>query len=459
MTGAQSLREESPLLGDLYQLAMFEAYLAEGMVAEASFELFVRRLPPQRNFLMAAGLEQVIGCLEAMRLGPAELEWLRAKRQFRDQTLDALAAFRFTGDVDAMPEGTVFFADEPILRVTAPLPQAQLVESRLLNLVHFETAIASKAARLVLAAQGRELIDFGFRRAHGVEAGILAARASYLAGFAGTATLRAGFEFGIPTFGTMAHSFVQAHDSEARAFEQFARTRPEGLVLLLDTYDTIAAAGTVVEMAPRLALDGIRIGGVRLDSGDLEQTSRAVRAILDAGGLHHVRIVASGGLEEQRIARIVQTGSPIDAFGVGSSLAASADAPVLDCAYKLVEYEGRPRRKLSSGKATWPARKQVCRHLDREGRIVGDRLALADEPLHGRALLVPAMRSGKRVSSLPTLTAARTHAARELETLPDRLQSLTPETSLRLEISDGLRETVHRCDASIAAANRADGAA
>src|SRR3954451_7809492 len=288
--------EQSLLLTDLYQLSMLEAYAVHGMAETAVFELFVRKLPPGRDFLVAAGLEQAVRFLETIQFAPDDLAWLRDSRLISPGFADALKDLRFTGDVDAMPEGTMFFPDEPILRVTAPLPQAQLAETRLINLLHFQTVIASKAARMVLAAPGRQLVDFGLRRAHGAEAGLLAARASYLMGFAGTATVEAKRAFGIPVFGTMAHSFIQAHDNEATAFERFARVRPQALTLLIDTYDTERGAAIVARLAPRLAASGITIGAVRLDSDNLGQHARAVRAILDAAGLHGIRIFASGGL-------------------------------------------------------------------------------------------------------------------------------------------------------------------
>jgi len=409
------------------------------------FELFVRKLPAERGFLMAAGLEQAVSFLEAMRFTPDELAWLRGSGMFSSAFVDSLAGLRFTGDVDAMPEGTVFFADEPVLRVTAPLPQAQLVETRLINLVHFQTIIASKAARMVLAAPGRQLVDFGLRRAHGAEAGLLAARASYLAGFAGTATVLAGREFGIPIVGTMAHSFVQAHDDEATAFEHFARVRPKALTLLIDTYDTERGAAIVCRLAPRLAAEGITIGAVRLDSGDLGAHARAVRAILDAAGLQAIRILASGGLDEHSLLSLCRGGAPIDAFGVGTSLTTSADAPALDCAYKLQEYAGRPRRKRSEGKATWPGRKQVYRRTNTDGTIAGDVVALIGEKVEGEALLRPAMRGGKRVDGFPTLAEARAHAAAALAQLPETLRRLEPGR-VPVEISQGVRKLAAEVD-------------
>ena len=437
--------EQSLLLTDQYELSMLDAYAAHGMAETAVFELFVRKLPPERGFLMAAGLEQAVQFLESMRFTPDELAWLRASGTFSPAFLDSLSDLRFTGDVDAMPEGTVFFTDEPLLRVTAPLPQAQLVETRLINLLHFQTVIASKAARMVLAAPGKQLVDFGLRRAHGAEAGLLAARASYLAGFSGTATVLAGRDFGIPIVGTMAHSFVQAHDDEATAFERFARVRPRALTLLIDTYDTERGAAIIARLAPRLAADGITISAVRLDSGDLAAHAHAVRAILDAAGLESIHIFASGGLDEQKLLSLCRGGVPIDGFGVGTSLTTSGDAPALDCAYKLQEYAGRPRRKLSEGKVTWPGRKQVFRRYTADGIISDDAIALVDEPVDGEALLRPAMRHGKRVDDLPSLATARAHAAASLAQLPESMRQLEPGR-VPVGISQGIRNLVAEMD-------------
>src|SRR5580700_4580454 len=383
----------SSLLTDLYQLAMMEAYLDRGETGIAVFELFVRRLPERRGFLLAAGLEQALEYLENLHFPPDDIAWLASTRRFGQRLLDYLATLRFTGDVHAMPEGTVFFPDEPILRVTAPLPQAQLVESRLINILHFQSMIASKAARIVLAAPGKQMVDFGFRRAHGAEAGLMAARASYLAGFAGTATVLAEQRFGIPTFGTMAHSFIQAHDDEAAAFEHFARSRPNNLTLLIDTYDTEAAARKIVALAPRLKADGISIRAVRLDSGDLIELSKRVRRVLNDGGLSGIAIFVSGGLDEDAIAAMMRAGAPIDGFGVGTSLTTSSDAPALDCAYKLEEYAGLARRKRSAGKVTWPGRKQIWRTSGADGRFAGDVLSLEDDDSEpGEPLIIPVMR-------------------------------------------------------------------
>ncbi|MDP2329850.1 MAG: nicotinate phosphoribosyltransferase [Reyranella sp.] len=431
--------DHSLLLSDQYQLSMLEAYLAEGMTETAVFEFFVRKLPPRRDFLMAAGLEQLVEFLEGMRYTPDELAWLRASGSFSARFVDSLAGLRFTGDVDAMPEGTVFFPNEPVMRITAPLPEAQLIESRLINLIHFQSLIASTAARMVLAAPGKQLVDFGFRRAHGAEAGLLAARASYLAGFDGTATVAAHREFGVPVFGTMAHSFIQAHDDEATAFERFARVRPSALTLLIDTYDTERAAGIVARLAPKLAAEHIAIAAVRLDSGDLAAHACAVRRILDEAGLQKVRIFASGGLDDRALLQLCRSAAPIDGFGVGTSLTTSSDAPALDCAYKLQEYAGRPRRKLSEGKATWPGRKQVYRFHRPDGTIAEDVVALVSEPCAGEPLLRPVMRAGRRLPDLPDLSRARSHAARSLEHLPPPLRRLEAAEVL-VHISQGLRD-------------------
>ncbi len=439
----------SPLLVDLYQLNMMESYLETGETGSAVFEFFVRRLPGRRGFLLAAGLEQALDYLEALSFSAEDLDWLKSTGHYTARFLDYLRGFRFTGDVDAMPEGTAFFADEPILRVTAPLPEAQFVETRLINLLHFQSLIASKAARVVLATQGRLVVDFGLRRAHGGEAGLLAARASYIAGFAGTATVLAERLFGIPTYGTMAHSFVEAHDDEVAAFADFARARPDRLTLLIDTYDTEAAARKVVTLAPRLAAEGVAIRAVRLDSGDLAHLSRSVRVILDQGGLADVTIFVSGGLDEDAIAGLIAGGAPIDGYGVGTSLTTSSDVPALDCAYKLQEYRGTPRRKQSEGKQTWPGRKQVWRSYAADGTMTGDVLSTEDDDQSGAPLLQPVMRSGRRLGGTPTLTAVREHAARELQRLPAPLRRLAP-TAYPVTVADRLRHLAGETDRRLA---------
>jgi len=438
----------SPLLTDLYQLTMLQAYFAHGMLDTAAFELFVRKLPANRNFLMAAGLEQAVEFLEQLHFEEEELAWLEQSRLFRADFLERLRGLRFTGDVYAMAEGTVFFPDEPIVRVVAPMPEAQLVESRLLNLVHFQTLVASKAARSVLVAPGKLLVDFGLRRAHAGEAGLLAARASYIAGFSGTATVLAAPLFGIPIFGTMAHSFVQAHDEETAAFERFAGACPASTVFLIDTYDTETAARKVVALAPRLKEAGIAIRGVRLDSGDLGALSHSVRRILDKEGLTQVTLFASGNLDEYRLRELLASGSPIEGFGVGTSLVTSSDAPFLDAVYKLQEYAGIARRKRSAGKATWPGRKQVFRHFRDDGTLDHDAVTLESEEQAGAKLLQLVMRGGKRVASAPTLQSARENASRNLAVLPLPLRALEqPGEPYRVEISRTLRELAAQVDA------------
>lgn len=413
----------SALLTDLYQLSMLQGYHDADMHDTAVFEFFVRRLRPERGFLMAAGLAQALDYLETLRFTPDELAWLASTGRFSEAFLASLETFRFTGDVHAMPEGTVFFPNEPILRVTAPIAEAQLVETRLINLLHFQTVIASKAARSVLAAPGKLLVDFGLRRAHGAEAGLLAARAAWLAGFGGSSNVLAGRLYGTPIFGTMAHSFVQAYDDEAQAFERFARAQPGNVVLLIDTWDTEAAAHKVVALAPRLAESGIRIRGVRIDSGNLAEHARRVRAILDAGGLKDTIVFVSGDLDEYVLRELVGAGTPVDGFGVGTRVDTSSDQPYLDCAYKLQEYAGIPRRKRSEGKATWPGRKQVYRRYDADGRMAGDVVTLETDPQRGEPLLEPVMRGGRRLPT-PDLAASRAHAAAQLARLPEPLRRL-----------------------------------
>ncbi|BAU49529.1 nicotinate phosphoribosyltransferase [Sulfurifustis variabilis] len=441
--------DNGALLTDLYQLTMLQGYWRHGMRETAVFELFVRRLPERRAFLIAAGLEQALEFLAGLRITSDERDWLATTGLFGAEFIESLADFRFTGDVDAMPEGTIFYADEPILRVVAPLPQAQFVESRLINLLHFQTLIASKAARCTLAAPGKLLVDFGMRRAHGAEAALYAARASYLAGFAGTATVLAGRRFGLQVYGTMAHSYIQAHDDEAAAFESFAIAQPGNVTLLIDTYDTEAGAAKVVRLAPRLKRLGIPIRAVRLDSGDLGEHARKVRAILDEGGLTDVRIFTSGGLDEYVLRDLLARDAPIDGFGVGTSLDTSADAPYLDCAYKLEEYRGVARRKRSEGKATWPGRKQVYRRYDQAGRMRGDVLTIEGDPQDGEALLVPVMRNGERLHR-EALDVARDRALAQLERLPDELRDLDGAARYPVTVSARLRALAADVDRRVA---------
>jgi nicotinate phosphoribosyltransferase len=446
----------SSLPTDLYQLNMIQAYLECGKTGTAVFEFFFRKLPDRRGFLMSAGLEQAVDYLERLSFASEEIDWLSKTGRFNRKCLDYLSDFRFTGDVHAMAEGTIFFADEPILRVTAPLPEAQLVETRLMNILHFQSLIASKAARYRLAAPNQSLIDFGFRRSHGLEAGLMAARASYIAGFTGTATVMAGKLFGIPIFGTLAHSFIQAFDDEAAAFEAFARARPENLTLLIDTYDTERGAEKIVALAPRLKEAGIAIGALRLDSGDLIALSKSVRRILDKGGLADTHIFASGGITEDQILAMAAVNAPIDGFGVGTDLTVSSDVPALDCAYKLQEYDGIARRKRSTGKATWPGRKQVWRRFDAEGSMAGDVISLEDDDQEGTPLIEPVMKNGARLRPSPALDEIRDRAATGLAQLPEPLRRLERGEDYPVSIAHRLEKLAEAVDRRVSPQGRSD---
>lgn len=440
--------DQSALLTDLYEITMLQTYFACGMNGTAVFEFFVRALPKTRSFLMAAGLEQAIAYLTELRFREEDVAWLERSGRFSAPFVDSLADFRFTGDVDAMPEGSVVFADEPILRVVAPLREAQFVESRLINLLHYQTLIASKAARSRIAAPDKLLVDFGLRRAHGAEAGILSARASYIAGFDGTATALAAPLFDMPIFGTMAHSFIQVHEAESDAFAAYARVFPDNAILLVDTYDTEAGARQAARLSQRLrSEENIRIKGVRIDSGDLRTEAMRVREILDAGGGEGIEIFVSGNLDEYALQALVQGGAPIDGFGVGTRINTSSDAPYLDCAYKLVEYAGEPRRKRSLGKATWPGRKQVWRRHDAHGVMCGDTLALHDDAPAGLPLLRPVMREGRLLQPLPALPDIRSYARTQIASLPPFLQTLDePAQPYAVTVSDALQALALRVD-------------
>jgi nicotinate phosphoribosyltransferase len=439
----------SVLLTDLYELTMLQAYHRGGMNDVAVFEFFVRTLPEGRNFLLAAGLEQALNYLATLSFDADDLAFLAGLGRFDPGFLDTLRALRFTGDVDAVPEGTVVFAGEPVLRVRAPLREAQLVESRLVNLLQFQTMVASKAVRTVLAAPGKQLVDFGMRRAHGAEAALLSARASYLAGFTGTATVVAGARFGIPLFGTMAHSFVQAHASQAEAFAAYAHAFPQQTTLLIDTYDVEAAAALVARMAPRLREQaGVRIQAVRIDSGDLGAYARRVRAILDEGGCRDIGIFASGNLDEYQVEALENSRAPIQGYGVGTRMNTSADHPYLDCAYKLVEYAGRPCSKLSVGKATWPGAKQVFRRYGTRGELAADRVGLAGESDWGAALLQPVMRAGQLLAPAEPIASIRARVRAQLSVLPDALRALAPAEPYPVSVSPSLQALARQVEAS-----------
>ncbi len=426
VSGPLALRDAA-LFTDLYELTMAASYFREGMHEEpAAFSLFVRRLPPGRSFLVAAGLEDALAYLQSLRFSEAAIAYLDSLRRFPPDFLDYLRSLRFTGEVRALPEGTVFLADEPLLEVRAPAVEAQLVETAVINFCHLQTLLASKAARCVIAARGRPVIDFGLRRAHGIDAGMKAARASYIAGAVMSSNVLAGEYYRIPPTGTMAHSYVSAFPREADAFRAFARAFPDNTVLLLDTYDTLAGARTAAAVGRELEAAGRRLFAVRLDSGDVLSLSREVRRILDEAGLMSVRIVVSGGLDEMDVERFVEAGAPIDVFAVGTRMDVSADAPYLDIAYKLVSFGGRDVMKQSTGKRTWPGEKQVYRFRDTDGRYAGDLVALRDEPPPegGEPLLRTVMEDGQPVLPGETLDAMRERCAAQIAALPEDVRRL-----------------------------------
>jgi nicotinate phosphoribosyltransferase len=428
----------SALFTDLYELTMAQAYDAEHMAEPAVFELFFRKMPKDRNYLMAAGLDDVLRFLETFRFTEDDLAYLRERNLFSESFLDRLGQVRFTGDVFAMPEGTPVFPNEPLIQIVAPVLEAQLVETYVLNQIHFQSVIAAKAARVVTAAEGRDVVEFGARRAHGTDAALKVARASYLAGAVGTSNVLAGKLYDIPIFGTMAHSYVQAHNNEEEAFEAFAQ-QFQNTTLLVDTYDTLAGVRKVVELARRLG-DRFTARGVRLDSGDLADLAFQTRRLLDQAGLQRVTIFASSGLDEHQIHRLVQAGAPIDAFGVGTKLVVSSDAPALDMAYKLVEYAGQARFKLSSGKVLLPGRKQIFRTVH-DGCLVRDVLGCWGEQVEGQPLLCHVMHGGRRTSDGHTsLASAREHARRQLAALPAELRSLDPAHPYSVLVSDRLQQ-------------------
>jgi len=424
------------LFTDLYEITMAQAYMAEHMSGTAVFEIFFRKLPHGRSYVMAAGLSDVLDFLETFQFRQADIDYLRGLRLFTEEFLQSLSEVRFTGDVWAVPEGTIVFPNEPIVQVIAPIVEAQLAETFVVNQIHLQSVIASKAARVVEAARGRNVVDFGARRAHGTDAALKVARASYLAGLAGTSNLLAAREYGIPAFGTMAHSFIQAFDNELDAFEAFARLYP-GTTLLVDTYDTLRGVDHVIQLAKQR--EDLEVAAVRLDSGDLGALSKAARAKLDAAGLNHIEIFASSGLDEYRIAALIDDGCPIDAFAVGTKLVVAQDAPALDMAYKLVEYDGTGRTKFSSDKVIYPGRKQVVRRLD-QGVFAGDTIGSADEQLDGEPLLVPVMKNGRRLAQHdPGLAASRDWARQQVDRLPPQLRSLEATGwSYPVDVSPGI---------------------
>jgi nicotinate phosphoribosyltransferase len=431
-------RDRPALFTDLYELKMLEAYLREGMAEEAIFTLFVRRLPPSRYFFLACGLDTVLDYLEHFRFEEADLDYLASLGYFSRPLLESLRAFRFEGEVRAVQEGTPVFANEPILEIRAPIAQAQIVETFITNQIHLQTLLASKAIRVVLAAQGRPVVDFGARRMHGIDAALKAARAFYIAGVVSTSNVLAGQRYGLPIAGTMAHSYVQAHDDEREAFRAFANTYPD-TTLLVDTYDTLEGVRHVIALAREMG-DAFKVAAVRLDSGDLGELARQSRRLLDAAGLERVKIFASGGLDEHAVAKLVDD-APIDAFGVGTSMGVSADKPDLDIVYKLAEYAGRGRLKLATDKPVLPGAKQVFR-IEHNGEAVRDVIARAGERAAGRPLLECVMRDGKRLDSARrTLQESRDHARAEIDRLPAALRAIEPpHRAYPIEVSPALAQ-------------------
>jgi nicotinate phosphoribosyltransferase len=432
---------DAALFTDLYQLTMAAAFYREGMRETATFSLFARRLPPSRAFILAAGLEDALAYARDFHFTADAIEYLRSLGRFEPEFLEYLASIRFTGEVRAVAEGTALFPDQPLLEVTAPVIEAQLLESALLNACHVQSVLASKAARVVIAARGRDLAEFGLRRSHGTDAALKAARCAWITGFGSTSDVLAGRTYGIPLSGTMAHSFVTAFGDELEAFRAYARAFPETAVLLIDTYDTLAGARKAVTVARELATRGHALAGVRLDSGDLLWLSREVRRILDQAGLPGVRIVVSGGLDEHDIEGLLDAGAPVDTFGVGTRFNVSADAPSLDLVYKLVRYGGRDVLKLSEGKKTWVGAKALYRSYGNDGLMAGDVLALEEEPppgAHTESLLRLVMREGELLRPSPALPDIRRHCAGQLATLPDELKRLDRHGEYPVAVSPGL---------------------
>lgn len=433
--------ENLALLTDLYQLTMAQAYFQNRRTELATFSLFIRAYPDNRGYFVSAGLEDVLEFLEGFSFDSTAIDYLYSLKLFADDFLDFIKSLRFTGEVWAIPEGRLFFKDEPIVEVTAPIIEAQIVETFIINQINFQSLIATKAARCVHAARGRAVVDFSLRRTHGIDAGMKVARSSYLAGFAGTSNVRAGRRYRIPVVGTMAHSFVSSHDREIDAFRSFVRSFPNNSSLLIDTYDTIAGARNAVAVGKEMASRGERLQGVRIDSGDLATLAREVRKIFDAAGMQHVKIIGSGGLDEYDLADFADAGVPYDSYGVGTKMGVSGDAPWFDIAYKLVEYDGRPVLKLSTGKVSWPGKKQVYRLHDVKGQLKHDFVTRRDESVPDtEPLLKKIMAQGKTLAPLPSLDQSRAALLEEFGCLPDAMKSIRNPGHYSVEFSAALKE-------------------
>ena len=443
-------RADLGLFTDLYELTMAQTYFAEGMFGPATFDLFLRNYPPNRGYLVCAGLEDTLEFLEGVSFGDGARQFLRDTQLFSEDFLDYMGDLRFSGEVRAMPEGRIFFANEPILEVTAPIIEAQLIETLLINRMNLQSLQATKAARCVGAARGRAVSDFGARRAPGVDGALTMARSGYIGGFQSTSNVLAARRYGIPPAGTMAHSLITSYPTELEAFRAYAKAFPNRTILLIDTYSTIDGAYNAVQVAREMEESGHKLVGVRLDSGDYGELSRRVRGILDDAGLAYVQIVVSGGLDEYEIARLLEGGAPIDIFGVGTRVSVSSDAPYSDMSYKLVCYDGRPVMKLSQDKVSPPGAKQVFRMGDSAGVFERDIVALRDERLPGgEPLLDTVMENGQRTRPAPALAEARDRFWKDFERLGDHYKRVVGPPRYPVTPSPRLRRLEHQVEAEL----------
>lgn len=439
--------ENQSLLTDLYQLTMAQAYFREQQLGLATFSLFIRTYPPNRGYFVSAGLQDVLEYLESFHFNQGQIDYLASQSLFSDDFLHYLVDLRFRGQVFAIPEGRIFFTDEPVLELTAPILEAQIVETYLINRIHLQSLIATKAVRCVQAASGRPVVDFALRRTHGSDAGMKVARASYVAGFVGTSNVLAGRRYGIPLVGTMAHSFIASFAREIDAFRAYVASFPKNAILLIDTYNTLDGARNAAQVAREMAKRGQALIGVRIDSGDMAALAVEVRRILDAAGLKDVKIIGSGGLDEFELERLTAADAPFDSYGVGTKLGVSADAPWADVAYKLVEYEDRSVLKLSTGKESWPGKKQVFRQVNSKTQIEKDIVGLRGEELSGERLLQETMRDGRAISPYPKLAEIRERLTADLAAMPKSVKKLRDPGCFAVEFSPklkALREEIAR---------------
>lgn len=433
-------RNNLALLTDLYQLTMAQSYFQSKKFESATFSLFIRSYPPHRGYFVSAGLEDVLGFLQGFSFDRDSLDFLRSTAMFASDFLGFLKGLRFTGEVWAIPEGRLFFKDEPILEITAPIIEAQIVETFVINQINLQSLVATKAARCLHAARGRAVVDFSLRRTHGADAGLKVARSSYLAGFSATSNVLAGKRYGIPVVGTMAHSFISSFEREVDAFRSFVASFPDNSTLLIDTYDPLVGARRAVEVAREMAGRGQRLRAVRIDSGDLASLAREVRRIFDEAGLTDVKIIGSGGLDEYDLEALSEANVPYDSYGVGTKMGVSSDAPWFDMAYKLVEHNGRSVLKLSTGKVSWPGKKQVFRFVDSQGRLANDVIALRDERLPGaEPLLKKVMEKGKITEAAPALKVIRERFLDEFGRLDDGIKAIRNPKAYPVELSPQLR--------------------